>query len=181
MERPTLVDTVLFSSDSTEHGTPDALYAALDGEFRFDLDAAASETNRKSRRWLEGPCVNTYAGHACGCGLCADWMEYTVFVNPPYGRKLSFSWVKKCWTASTQGATVVALLPARTDTEWFHRFVLLASEIRFICGRLTFIGNEDSAPFPSMVVVWRPTAGRRGRPLVPQIASMNRQGVLIDA
>jgi phage N-6-adenine-methyltransferase len=177
-----VVDAVLFSSVNTEHGTPQLLYDALDAEFRFDFDAAASETNRKSKKWLEGPCKGTYSSfNNCMCGLCADWMENTVFVNPPYGRGLSYRWVKKCWTASLQGATVVALLPARTDTTWFHNFVLTASEIRFICGRLTFEGNADAAPFPSMVVVWRSTAGRVGRVLVPAISSMDRGGVLLGA
>lgn len=176
-----MVDAVLFSSDNTEHGTPQGLYAALDAEFRFDLDAAASEANHKAVRWLGGPCLRGTYTDGCTCGLCSDWMEYTVFLNPPYGRKSSYLWVKKCWTASQQGATVVALLPARTDTEWFHNFVLLASEVRFIAGRLTFEGNDDAAPFPSMVVVWRSTAGRIGRSLIPSMSSMNRQGVLIGA
>lgn len=76
--------------------------------------------------------------------------------NPPYGREIS-KWVKKAYTSSKDdGTTVVMLLPARTDTKWFHEYIYNKSEIRFIKGRLKFGDSKNSAPFPSMVVVFRP-------------------------
>jgi site-specific DNA-methyltransferase (adenine-specific) len=80
-------------------------------------------------------------------------------MNPPYGREIT-QWVKKAWEESQKGATVVCLLPARTDTRWFHSYVLGKAEIRFIKGRLKFEGAKNSAPFPSMIVIYRPPIGR---------------------
>lgn len=76
-------------------------------------------------------------------------------MNPPYGREIG-QWVQKAYESAQAGATVVCLLPARTDTQWWHRYVLKASEVRFIAGRLKFGGSTSSAPFPSAVVVFRP-------------------------
>ena len=75
----------------------------------------------------------------------------TCWCNPPYGRKIG-EWVKK---ASKSNATVVMLLPARTDTKWFHEYIYGKAEIRFIKGRLKFGNSKNSAPFPSMVVIFR--------------------------
>lgn len=171
-----MVDQALFTSDSIEHGTPRDLFEALDREFHFHFDAAATLDNRKLQRFLTGPCTGNWKGEHCGCGLCGDWLDYTVFVNPPYGKKLSYAWVKKCWTAASQGATVVALLPARTDTSWFHNFVWRATEVRLIQGRLKFEGNDSSAPFPSMVVVWRPLWGANGTAPKTTFIPITRQG-----
>ena len=76
-------------------------------------------------------------------------------MNPPYGRKIG-AWVQKAYESAHSGALVVCLLPARSDTEWFHRYVTRASEVRFLRGRLRFGGGEHPAPFPSVVVVFRP-------------------------
>ena len=80
----------------------------------------------------------------------------TCWCNPPYGREVG-KWVRKAYISSkNEGSTVVMLLPARTDTKWFHEYIYNQSEIRFIKGRLKFGGSANSAPFPSMVVVFRP-------------------------
>jgi len=80
-------------------------------------------------------------------------MGGNVFCNPPYGRELG-KWVEKAYNESRKGACVVMLIPARTDTRWFHDFILGRAEIRFLRGRLKFGGSKNSAPFPSMVVVF---------------------------
>ena len=75
-------------------------------------------------------------------------------MNPPYGRSIG-KWIQKAYNSSKEGAVVVGLLPARTDTKWFHEYIYNKAEIRFIKGRLKFGGCKNSAPFPSMVVIWR--------------------------
>lgn len=77
-----------------------------------------------------------------------------VWCKPPYGREIG-KWVEKAYKESLEGATVVMLLPARTDTKWFHDFIYGKAEIRFVRGRLKFGDSKNSAPFPSMVVVFR--------------------------
>lgn len=90
-------------------------------------------------------------------GLSRSW-EGVCWRNPPYGKEVS-AWVRRAWRASVAGNTVVMLLPARTDTAWFHDWIYGKAEIRFIRGRLKFGGSKNSAPFPSMVVVFRPKGG----------------------
>jgi site-specific DNA-methyltransferase (adenine-specific) len=81
-------------------------------------------------------------------------------MNPPYGIEIA-RWVEKAYESARAGATVVCLLPARTDTRWWHLYVMQADEIRFVKGRLRFVGAKASAPFPSSVVVFRPGRKRR--------------------
>lgn len=132
----------LTSSLTDEWATPQALFDALDREFRFTVDVCATHSNAKCRRYY------TKAED----GLKQDWAGETVFMNPPYGRAIG-QWVRKA--AESRGTAVtVGILPARTDTQWWHDYVNLASEIRFIRGRLKFGGAESSAPFPSAVAVW---------------------------
>ncbi len=77
-------------------------------------------------------------------------------MNPPYGRQVG-EWIRKARESASAGATVVALLPARTDTKWFHEFIYYSNaEIRFLKGRLKFGRSTENAPFPNMVVIWRP-------------------------
>lgn len=83
---------------------------------------------------------------------------YRVFCNPPYGRELP-KWVKKCYEESLKGNLVVMLIPARTDTRWFHDYIYHKAEIRFIRGRLKFNDGKQGAPFPSMVVIYRASQG----------------------
>ena len=150
----------LLSSQRDDWETPRALFEVLDAEFRFDLDPAASPTTAKCARWY-GP-----GSPLAEDGLSAPWSG-RVFLNPPYGTRIA-RWVEAAhrWGHSGACEVVVALLPARTDTLWFHRHVLRAGEIRFIRGRLTFEGGPYPAPFPSMIVIWRPGDGEQPCPRV---------------
>jgi len=136
----------LYSSASEEWPTPQSFFAALDREFNFTLDPCATTENAKC------PVYFTKAVD----GLAQDWGRHTVFCNPPYGRSMQM-WTRKCYEASRQGALVVLLAHSRTDTRWFHDWVYgKASEIRFVRGRLKFGQSTTSAPFPSLVAVFRP-------------------------
>jgi site-specific DNA-methyltransferase (adenine-specific) len=86
-------------------------------------------------------------------GLAQDWSNEVVFMNPPYGRAIIY-WMKKAYEESTKGATVVCLVPCRTDTRWFHDWVYGKAELRFVRGRLKFNG-KGSAPFPSLIAIYR--------------------------
>lgn len=135
---------VMFSSKTDEWATPEDLFDALNREFLFTLDAA-DETNHKCQRYFD-KATN---------GLTQNWGGETVFCNPPYGRQIG-KWVRKAFDEAKAGALVVMLLPARTDTAWFHDYILEKAEVRFIRGRLKFGGCKNNAPFPSMVVIYRP-------------------------
>jgi phage N-6-adenine-methyltransferase len=125
--------------------TPKKLFDELDGEFHFTLDACATEINTKCERYY------SEAQNA----LLQEW-DRSTFCNPPYGRYL-INWIHKAWDESRKGNMIVMLLPARTDTQWFHRFCLLqCCEIRWIKGRLHFNDGPDRCPFPSMVVIFHP-------------------------
>lgn len=134
---------ILFSSKSTEWETPWHLYNELNREFDFELDPCSTDENCKCERHFT----------IQDDGLKQDWGKYTVFCNPPYGRGIE-KWVKKC--AEHKGIAVM-LIPARTDTKWFHKYIYhnFNAEIRFLPGRLKFSNCENSAPFPSMIVVFR--------------------------
>ena len=123
--------------------TPAELFRALDEEFRFDLDACASAGNALCPRYFT----------ASEDGLAQPWAG-RVFMNPPYGRSLS-EWVRKAHEEALAGraAVVVCLLPARTDSGWWHDYAL-RGEVRFIRGRLRFGEATKPAPFPSVVVVF---------------------------
>jgi len=135
----------LFSSVRLDYSTPRAFYQALDAEFAFAVDVCADNSNAK--------CSHYYPG---GSGLLLNW-ESPAYMNPPYGRQV-VKWVEKAYQESRRGNTVVALLPARTDTRWWHDYVMKADEIRFVRGRLHF-DDRGPAPFPSCVVIWK---GKRG-------------------
>ena len=134
----------LFSSQRSDWETPQDLFERLDEEFRFTLDPAASEECHKCSRFFTEE----------QDGLLQPWTGERVFCNPPYGRKIG-DWAKKaCEEAQNPDTIVVMLLPARTDTRWFHRYIYGKAEIRFLKGRLKFGKAKNSAPFPSMVVIW---------------------------
>lgn len=135
------------TAKSHEWGTPQWLFDELNKEFGpFTLDPCATAENAK--------CDKFYTKEQNG--LEQSWAGETVFMNPPYGREIAH-WVKKAheeWMIAA--VTTVALLPARTDTRWFHDHICKKGpEIRFLKGRLRFGGATNSAPFPSMVVIWR--------------------------
>lgn len=133
---------LMFSSKSDLWETPQDLFDKLNAEFRFTLDVCATADNAK--------CLRYYTPEQDG--LSQPW-EGIVWCNPPYGRGVG-AWVQKAARSALAGATVVMLLPARTDTRWFHRWIYRRAEIRFLPGRLKFGGAKNSAPFPSMVCIW---------------------------
>lgn len=140
---------VMFSSKTDQWATPQAFFDDLNAEFGFTLDPCADEFNHK--------CAKYYTKQQNG--LTQDWGGETVFCNPPYGRETQH-WVKKCHDEVLRGNCLCAvmLIPARTDTRWFHEYIYGLAEIRFVRGRLKFGDSANSAPFPSMVVVFRKEA-----------------------
>ena len=136
---------LMFSSKSDNWATPDDFYKKLNDEFNFNLDPCASDDNHK--------CELYYTKD--DDGLNQKWGGYRVFCNPPYGRSIG-KWVEKAYKEAQQEDTlVVMLLPARTDTKWFHEYIYNKTEIRFIKGRIKFGGCKNPAPFPSMIVIFR--------------------------
>lgn len=133
---------VHFSSLKDDWETPQELFDELDKLFAFDLDVCASAENKKCEDYIFGDSLET------------DWDEFgkTCWMNPPYGRGIG-KWVKKAYEQAKFGSVVVCLLPARTDTAWFHEFCRYGTVI-FLRGRLRFVGATHSAPFPSMIVVF---------------------------
>lgn len=131
---------VMFSSKTDLWATPQGFFDELNKEFAFTTDVCAIPENAKCDRFFS-PETD---------GLKQDWSG-VCWCNPPYGKEIG-KWVKK---AHDSRCTVVGLLPARTDTKWFHEYILGKAEIRFIKGRLKFGGASTPAPFPSMVVIWR--------------------------
>jgi site-specific DNA-methyltransferase (adenine-specific) len=132
---------LMFSSKTPEYETPQYLFDELDRQFHFKLDVCATEKNAK---------CNTYISEEVD-GLTQEWWKSAWnWCNPPYGRNIG-KWVEKCTHYKT-----VCLLPARTDTRWFHDFIYNKQnvEIRFIKGRLKFGDSKNSAPFPSMICVF---------------------------
>lgn len=127
-----MVSKVLFSSINQNWRTPKVFYENLNKEFHFDFDPCPSN-----------PITD---------GLNNEWGKSN-FVNPPY-RDIA-KWIRKGYEEYLKGKTVVFLIPSRTDTKWWHEYVMQASEIRFIKGRLKFEGAKSSAPFPSCVVVFK--------------------------
>lgn len=139
------ISPVLYSSRSEEWATPADFFAVLDDEFGFSLDPCATRLNAKCRRYYT----------KTDNGLVQDWQQHTVFCNPPYGRDIG-EWAKKCFLAARAGATVVLLVHARTDTRFFHDWIYGKAELRFVRGRLKFGDGRQSAPFPSLVSIYRP-------------------------
>lgn len=132
---------LMFSSETDLWATPQGFFDELNEEFHFTLDVCANESNHKVDRYF------TREDDA----IQQDWSGDVCWMNPPYGLEIA-KFIKKAHESKT---TVVALLPARTDTKWFHDHIYGFAEIRFIKGRLRFGGHKNPAPFPSMVVIWR--------------------------
>jgi len=144
---------LMFSSATDLWSTPQDLFDKLNAEFCFSFDVCATIGNTKCEKYFS-PHINS---------LTHPWVEVATrfgmplnfWMNPPYGREIG-KWIKKAYEESQLGATVVCLLPARTDTAWFWDYIQGKAEIRFIRGRLKFGDSKNSAPFPSMIVVFRP-------------------------
>jgi site-specific DNA-methyltransferase (adenine-specific) len=138
---------VHFSSKTDMWETPQDLFDRLNEKYRFTLDVCATVDNAKCSKFFT-PEMD---------GLAQDWKDHVCWMNPPYGREIG-KWVKKAYESSLPqwqhlGATVVCLLPARTDTKWWHDYAM-KGKIEFIRGRLKFGGHKNSAPFPSAIVVF---------------------------
>jgi site-specific DNA-methyltransferase (adenine-specific) len=133
---------VHFSSKTDDWPTPEEFFAKLNQEFTFTLDPCSSHENAK--------CAQHFTKD--DDGLAQSWKGHAVFMNPPYGRDI-VKWMKKAYESAREGAKVVCLVPARTDTAWWHEYAM-KGEIRFIRGRLKFGGHQNSAPFPSAIVIF---------------------------
>lgn len=142
--------SVHFSSATDDWATPQGYFDAVNKEFGFTLDVCASNENAKCERFF------TVSDN----GLEKDWAGEVCWMNPPYGKTIK-DWMKKAFQSSTSGATVVCLVPSRTDTAWWHDYAM-KGEIRFIRGRLKFGGAKNSAPFPSALVIFRPPSVNKG-------------------
>ena len=132
---------VHFKNDKMDWETPQDLFEELDDEFHFTLDACALAWNTKHPNYFS----------PTDDALHSDW-QGVVWMNPPYGREIG-KWMRKAYEESQKGTTVVCLVPSRTDTAWWHNYVM-KGEIRFIRGRIKFVGAKDGAPFPSAIVIF---------------------------
>lgn len=143
-----MIQPAIYSSRTEHWGTPPNLFAALNAIYNFQLDAAASDQNALCPHYFT-PKQNA---------LLQDWSTYgRVWLNPPYGRTIG-QWMEKTYEQSRKGCIIVALVPARTDTRWWHEFVVDKAGITFLKGRLKYVdhvGNQTgSAPFPSAILTY---------------------------
>lgn len=133
----------MYSSKTDLWSTPQYLFDELNKEFNFTIDVCAIPENAKCQKFYT-PDID---------GLQQKW-NGICWCNPPYGRSIG-KWVKKAYEEYYNGNTIVMLLPARTDTKWFHNYIYGKAEIRFIKGRLKFGNSKNSAPFPSMICIYK--------------------------
>lgn len=132
----------MMSSKSDEWTTPIELFDELHNRFIFDLDAAASDENHLCDRYYTKETD----------GLRQSWEWRRCFVNPPYSQIAR--WAEKFQEESSRARLIVALIPARTDTRWWHKYIVEADKIVFLRGRLKFSNSKNSAPFPSALAIW---------------------------
>jgi len=136
-----------FMSTKDDWETPQDLYDKLHSQWKFTLDPCCCSHSQK--------CKEGFPFDYGFDGLKESWRGHTVYMNPPYGREIG-KWIEKAYNESKDKNTVVvALLPSRTDTRWFHNYIYNRHEITFIKGRLKFQGAKHNAPFPSMIVVFK--------------------------
>ena len=137
-----MINNGLFSSKTDLWATPQDFFEqqrSLYGE--FDLDVCADSSNAKCKKYFDKETD----------GLKQDWFG-RCWMNPPYGREI-VKWMKKAYESAGNGTVVVCLVPARTDTKWWHEYAM-KGKVTFIRGRLKFGGSKNSAPFPSAIVVF---------------------------
>lgn len=135
--------SVHFSSKTDMWSTPESFYRPYGEKYKLKLDVCATHENAKCEKYFTEEVD----------GLGQDWTKWgNVWMNPPYGREI-IKWMKKAYESSLEGVVVVCLVPARTDTKWWHEYAM-NGEIEFIRGRLKFGNSKNSAPFPSAVVVF---------------------------
>ena len=160
---------VHFTNKSNEWETPRSLFKELDDEFNFTIDVCATKESAKCERFY-----NKQSN-----GLAQSWENEIAFMNPPYGREIG-TWIEKAYRESLNGAIVVCLIPARTDTRYWHDYIFPNAEVRFLKGRVKFLNNGEEveyieqlglfgeeqsevvtsdgdmpAPFPSAVVIFK--------------------------
>jgi site-specific DNA-methyltransferase (adenine-specific) len=152
----------LFTSRTEEWETPDYVFLSLKKEFDFQVDVCATSKNAKCKIFFD----------LSVDGLKREWSPFRCWMNPPYGRNIA-KWMKKAYDESRRGALVVCLIPSRTDTKWWHEWVMKASEIRFIIGRISFGNSKNSAPFPSCIVIYYPELENPYKLSVPLIRSVS--------
>lgn len=134
---------VHYSSQTDEWSTPQRLFDQMSKKFGpFDLDVCATPANAKCARFFTRN----------DDGLVQKWAPSRVWMNPPYGRTIS-KWMRKAWQESQRGAVVACLVPARTDTAWWHDYAL-KGQVHLIRGRIKFGGHASSAPFPSAIIIF---------------------------
>lgn len=131
-------------SKSIEWETPQDFFDKVNAEFDFDLDVCSTDENAKCDRHFTEK----------DNGLIQNWGGYRVWCNPPYGKEMP-KWIEKAYNERENAECIVMLIPARTDTRAFHSFIYHVAEIRFIKGRLKFGNSNQSAPFPSMLVIFK--------------------------
>ena len=167
----TNTQAVMFGKASDEWRTPKAFFDRLDAEFGFDVDAAATADNALCGVWFG---LDSVPGGYRYDALTLNWRHHgeVFWLNPPYSKCREF--IAKARKESLNGCTVVCLVPSRTDTRWWHEWVYYGDglwwpgvEVRFVKGRLKFGGTgkpENSAPFPSVVIIFRPHKALAGDP-----------------
>lgn len=148
-----MITSGLFTSNDSTWTTPPDFFAELHKEFNFTLDAAALKSSAVVPNYL-GPDHDLLWRRDA---LQVEWDGASeggwIFLNPPYGRVIG-NFMNKANEEVKKGAKVVALVPARTDTNWWHNYVI-QHEVRFIKGRLKFGNSKQGAPFPSAVVIMK--------------------------
>ena len=144
--RQQLAQRVYHKSQRYDWPTPWDVFYEYDAEFHFTLDVCATADNTKCARYFTRE----------QDGLAQDWGDAICWCNPPYGRETGL-WLAKAYRSSLAGATVVCLVAARTSNQWWHTWVQDKAEVRFRQGRITFVGAENSAGFPSAAVIYRPS------------------------
>ncbi len=137
--------SVHFSSATNLWSTPQGFFDALNRAFSFTLDPCCTHENAK--------CTKHYT--EAENGLVQDWSGERVWMNPPYGRPIG-DWMKKAHESAKAGALVVCLVPARTDTKWWHDYAI-RGHVQFLKGRLKLDGSKKDAPFPNALVVFLPS------------------------
>lgn len=145
-----MINKDLLTSNSYEWYTPLYLFNELNEQFNFELDPCADKTNRLGLKYF-------YTKEEDG--LLKDWSKFnSIYINPPYGRNIS-KWVEKAYNTfikSNHSIDIVLLLPARTDTKWFHNYLVNEfCSVYFIKGRLRFYPSNNPAPFPSMICIFK--------------------------
>jgi phage N-6-adenine-methyltransferase len=136
---------VYHRSTTVEWSTPQDLFDRLNAEFGFTLDVCATAENAKCARYFTKE----------DNGMDQPW-EGVCWMNPPYGRNIIGPWVAKAYESAQAGATVVCLLPVRTDTQWWQRYCIPHAHVDFLKGRVKFGSARHGATFPSAVVIFRP-------------------------